>query len=101
MLIVEIFQVLIKNVLRGDYRIVPINILEKFRRFLNKNLPDEEKKSVKNLIENKDLVVEKADKGNTIVILNKNDYILRLNRILEDTLNLKGSMLRKAKPYII
>ena len=84
--------------LRGDYGIVPINLLKKFRRFLNKNLPDAEKKSLKNLIENKDLVVEKADKGNTIVILNKNDYILRFNRILEDTLNLKGSMLRKAKP---
>ena len=84
--------------LRGDYGIVPINLLKKFRRFLNKNLPDVEKKSVKNLIENKDLVVEKADKGNTIVILNKNDYILRFNRILEDTLNLKDSMLRKAKP---
>ena len=83
---------------RGDYGIVPINLLKKFRRFLNKNLPDAEKKSLKNLIENKDLVVEKADKGNTIVILNKNDYILRFNQILEDTLNLKGSMLRKAKP---
>ena len=78
MLIIEIFQVLIKNVLRGDYGIVPINLLKKFRRFLNKNLPDAEKKSLKNLIENKDLVVEKADKGNTIVILNKNDYIFEI-----------------------
>ena len=63
---------------RGDYGIVPINLLKKFRRFLNKNLPDAEKKSLKNLIENKDLVVEKADKGNTIVILNKNDYIFEI-----------------------
>ena len=44
----------------------------------DKNLPDEEIKPLKNLIENKDLLIQKADKGNTIVILNKNDYISRL-----------------------
>ena len=35
-------------------------------------------KALKNLIENKNLVIQKADKGNIIVILNKNDYISRL-----------------------
>ena len=44
----------------------------------DKNLPDKEIKALKNLIENKDLVIQKADKGNTIVILSKNHYISRL-----------------------
>ena len=64
-------------------------------KIFDKNLPDEEIKALKNLIENKDLVIQKPDKGNAIVILNKNDYISRLNGILDE--NLKGSILRKAK----
>lgn len=35
--------------------------------------------------------MQKGNKGNTIMILNE-------NQILDDTLNLKGSMSRKAKP---
>ena len=35
------------------------------------------------MIENKALVKQKADKDNTIVILNKNDFISRLNQILD------------------
>ena len=30
------------------------------------------------------MVIQKSDQDNTILILNKNDYILRLNRILDD-----------------
>ena len=36
-----------------------------------------------------DLVIQKADKGNGIVILDKNDYILRLTRILDITSKFK------------
>ena len=31
------------------------------------------------------MVIQKADKGKTIMILIKNDYISRLNRILDDS----------------
>ena len=55
----------------------------------DKDLPGEEIKALKNLIENKDLVIQKADKGATIVILTKNDYISRLNRILHDLIKFK------------
>ena len=37
------------------------------------------------LIINKDLVIQKADKGNTVVIFNKKDYNLRMKKILSDT----------------
>ena len=67
--------------LRVDYEIVPIHL----SNISDKNLPDEEIKALKNLTENNDMVIQKADKGKTIAILNKNDYISRLNRILDDT----------------
>lgn len=41
----------------------------------DKILSAKEIKALKNLIENKDLVIQKAGKGNTIVIPNKNNYI--------------------------
>ena len=42
------------------------------------NLSKEEHLALKDLIKNRDLVIQKADKGNTLVILNKNDYISRM-----------------------
>ena len=43
------------------------------------------------------MVIQKADKGNTIVILNKNDYISRLNRILDDISKLKRFHVEEGK----
>ena len=40
--------------------------------------------ALKDLIKNRDLVIQKADKGNTVVILNKNDYISKMKVILSD-----------------
>ena len=49
------------------------------------------------MVENKDLVIQKADKGNTIVVLNKSDIISRLNRILDDTSKFKRLHLEEGK----
>ena len=43
------------------------------------------------------MVIQKADKGNTIVILNKNDYISRLNRILDGISKLKRFHVEEGK----
>ena len=53
---------------------------------INKNnLSKEEHLALKDLIKNRDLVIQKADKGNIVVILNKNDYISRMKVILNDS----------------
>ena len=51
----------------------------------DKNLSKEEQFALSTLIKNKDLVIQKADKGNTVVILNKKDYNLKMKKILSDT----------------
>ena len=48
------------------------------------NISNDEYSAFLSLIENKNLVIQKADKGNNIVILNKKDYIERLEDILGD-----------------
>ena len=62
-----------------------------------KNLPDEETKASKNIIECKNLVKQKAYKGNTVAIQNKSHYILKLNRILDDFSNFKRFQVEEGK----
>ena len=44
--------------------------------------------------------MQKLDKGSTIVILNKNDYILRLNQILDDPSKFKTFHVEEDKALI-
>ena len=41
--------------------------------------------ALKNLIKNRDLIIQKADKDSTVAILNKNDYISKIKVILSDS----------------
>ena len=52
---------------------------------IDRNLSKEEHFALKNLVKNKDLIIQEAGKGNTVVILNKNDYNLKMKKILSDT----------------
>ena len=45
--------------------------------------------ALRDLIKNRDLVLQRADKGNTVVILNKNDYISKFKVILGDSSKFK------------
>ena len=70
-------MILIKNVSKVDFEIS------------DKHFSREEAKALNNLIKNKDFVIQKADKGNNIIVLNRNDYISKLSKILEDTSKFK------------
>ena len=48
------------------------------------NLTSSEFKALKHLLKNKDIVIQKADKGNTVVILDKCSYISAIEEILND-----------------
>ena len=48
------------------------------------NLPKEEFDALKILLKNKDIIVQKADKGNTVVILNRKYYVCKMKNILND-----------------
>ena len=51
---------------------------------LEKNLPKEEFDALKILLKNKGIIVQKADKGNTVVTLNRKDYVCKMKNILND-----------------
>ena len=57
-------------------------------RISDKDLSREEVKALNNLAKNKNLVIQKADKGNNIIILNRSDYF-KTKQDLEDTFKFK------------
>ena len=48
------------------------------------NITPDELKTLKDLSSCKDIIIQKADKGNSIVTLNKSDYIKRMTEMLSD-----------------
>ena len=48
------------------------------------NITPDELKVLKDLSSRKDIIIQKADKGNSVVILNKSDYIKRMTEMLSD-----------------
>ena len=69
----------------------------KVSRISDKNLSREEVKALNNFVKNKDLVIQKADKGNNVIVLNRSDYISKLGKILEDTSKFKRVNIEERK----
>ena len=53
--------------------------------------------ALKDLYPNKDLIIQKLDKGNSVVLLNRNDYIKRLNKMLSDSSKFKKLNIKPGK----
>ena len=66
-------------------------------RSRDNNLLKEEQQCLKNLSSKKDIVVQKCDKGNSIVILNKSDYLTKVKEIISDTAKFEKANIRCGK----
>ena len=62
-----------------------------------KNFSKEELKALDNSVKNKDIVIQKVDKGNNVVILNRSDCISKLSKILENTSKFKRVNVKQAE----
>ena len=90
----ELFYRSIRNVdvlSNGDLDFVKTKIkdaaLSSFR-FYNANVPqhlsDEELKALEKLSKNNNLVIQKADKGNSVVLVDRDVYVNHMENILKD-----------------
>ena len=70
---------------------------KKVSKISGKNLSIEEVKALNNLVKNKAFIIQKADKGNNIVILNRSYYISKLSKILEGTSKFKIGNIKEGK----
>ena len=58
---------------------------EKFKRNKPKNnLSEIESQALNSLLQNKDITIQKADKGNTIVVIDKDAYKKKMKAIISD-----------------
>ena len=64
---------------------------------MENNLPKAEFDVLKSLIRNKELIIQKADKDNTVVLLNRKDYICKMKLILADTSKFKKIQIDNSK----
>ena len=61
------------------------------------NLTEEESKCLKSLSENKNLVIQKSDKGNAVVLLDKSDYTDRVEELLSDPTKFQVAPIKDGK----
>ena len=52
---------------------------------MENNLPKAELDALKSLIRNKEMIIQKADEGNTAILLGRKDYISKMKLILANT----------------
>ena len=88
-----LFELLFPDIKREDMSVIKARLLDtaltSYQSFSRdreqpENLTSSEFKALKRLSKNKDIVIQKADKGNTVVILDKCSYISAIDEILND-----------------
>ena len=67
-----------------DMKKICLSSFENFKFKDELNITPDELKALKDLSSRKDIIIQKADKGNSVVILNKSDYIKRMTEMLSD-----------------
>ena len=75
----ERFKAKIKDIELSSYKLLNDNC-----KYGN-NLSSEELNSLKTLMRNKNIVIQKADKGNTVVIMDKEKYIQGVKNVISDS----------------
>ena len=74
-----------KEFMRSRVRNCAFTSVRDLSKINENNLSKKEQLALKDLIKSRDLVIQKADKGITVAILDKNDYISKMNVILSDS----------------
>ena len=64
---------------------------------MENNLPKAELDALKSLIRNKEMIIQKADEGNTAILLGRKDYISKMKLILANTSKFKKIQINDSK----
>ena len=80
-----------------DMKKISLSSFENFKFKDELNIDTDELKALKDLSSRKDLTIQKADEGNSVVILNNGDYIKRMNEMLSDIDKFKKLIVKPSK----
>ena len=70
--------------IKVDLKKICFSSLDRYKFEDEINLTKEEMQILRDLSSREDIIIQKADKGNSVVILNKSDYLKRMKEILSD-----------------
>ena len=66
---------------------------------LEQNLTPDEFEGLKSLLQDENIIIQKSDKGNSVVVLNKSDYVERMHELLADTNKFRKLNIKEGKDY--
>ena len=82
-----------------QYKNAAFECLNSYDPKLEQNLTKDEYKALKSLIKNENIIIQKSDKGNSVVILNKTDYTNRMTELLADTSKFRKLEIKPGQDY--
>ena len=72
------------DLLKLDLKKIAYSSFNRYNFLKELNLSKTEYESLKKLSSNKDIVIQKSDKGNSVVIVNREDYLKRMQEMVDD-----------------
>ncbi len=87
------------DVLKIDLRKIAYSSFNHYNFLRELNLSHPEYEALKKLSSCKDIVIHKSDKGNSVVIVNRTDYLQRMQEMVADTTKFEKLNVKPGKDY--
>ena len=87
------------DILKVDMKKIAYSSFKRYNFLRELNLSKEEYEALKKLSSNKDIVISKSDKGNSVVIVDRSDYIKRMQDMVDDTTKFEKLSVKEGKDY--
>ena len=87
------------DILKVDLKKTAFSSFKRYNFLKELNLSHPEFQALKNLKSNRDIVIHKSDKGNSVVIVNRDDYLKRLSDMVADESKFEKVAVKQDKDY--
>ena len=87
------------DLLKVDLKKIAYSSFNNYNFLKELNLSHPEYQALKKLSSNKEIVIHKSDKGNSVVIVNRTDYLNRLQEMVDDTTKFQKLNVKPGKDY--
>ena len=88
-----------KEPFRASLRNTAFDFLNNYNPKLEQVLPPEEVEALKSLLSDKSIVIQKSDKGNSVVILDRPTYVEKVKEIIADTSKFRKLKIKPGNDY--
>ncbi len=87
------------DLLKVDLKKVAYSSFNRYNFLKELNLSKPEYDALKNLSSNKDIIIHKSDKGNSVVIVDRADYLKRMQEMVDDVSKFEKISVKDGKDY--